>query len=180
MSYVPNLYFLNLSITIKTLIMKQKLSQAGAFSRYFLVLLLAGIVTINSSFKKESSVDLKNHHKTSSSFKGEFIFSLAESTGAGKGTHIGNFTLVEDNNLENFPVITGTAVITAANGDQIFANHSGLVQFLGDGMAQVDAEFTITGGTGRFTEATGSFESHGSANLAIGTANFIFDGEISY
>ena len=160
--------------------MKQGLNQTGAYAKYFFGLLLAVVVMLGSSFKKENSGGSQNQPGKSSSFKGEFIFSLGESSGAGNGSHIGNFTIVENNNVENFPVITGTAIINAANGDQIFANHSGLVQFLGNGIAQVDAEFTITGGTGRFLGATGSFESHGSANLGVGIANFVFGGTLNY
>lgn len=78
-------------------------------------------------------------------------------------------------NADGSLVVTGIAIITAANGDQIFANHSGLITFK-DGMAQVDAEFKITGGTGRFTGATGRFES----KRAFGEESYTVDGTICH
>jgi len=150
--------------------------QRQAISKYMFVLVLAGIVMVGSSFQK----GLPSKHSVP--FEGKYTFSFGADgvSGKGVGSHIGTFTLVEQNNDEGFPVITGTATITAANGDQIFANHTGLVQLLGNGMADVNSEFTITGGTGRFVGATGGFESHGPANLALGTGSSVFEGTISF
>ena len=140
------------------------------------VLLLAGSVMVGSGFQNGVSA------KHTVPFEGKYTFSFGAAgvSGKGIGSHIGTFTLVEQNNDEGFPVITGAATFTAANGDQIFANHTGLVQLLGGVMADVDSEFTITGGTGRFIGAIGSFESHGPANLALGTGSSEFEGTISY
>jgi hypothetical protein len=163
-SVVPN------SFSNKTFLQRQ------AISKYMFVLVLAGIVMVGSSFQKGLS------SKHSVPFEGKYTFSFGADgvSGKGVGSHIGTFTLVEQNNDEGFPVITGTATITAANGDQIFANHTGLVQLFGNGMADVNSEFTITGGTGRFIGATGGFESHGPANLALGTGSSVFEGTISF
>ncbi len=150
--------------------------QKQAMSKYRFVLVLAGIVMVGSSFQ----MALPSKHSVP--FEGKYTFSFGADgvSGRGIGSHIGSFTLVEQNNDEGFPVITGTATFTAANGDQIFANHTGLVQLIGNGMADVNSEFTITGGTGRFVGATGGFESHGPANLALGTGSSEFEGTISY
>lgn len=153
------------------------------FSKYLFVLILTGISLTNSSFRSENpSGRTFGHQKLNVPFKGEYTFSFGANgvSGSGIGSHIGRFMLAEQNNNEGFPVITGTATITAANGDQLFATHYGVVQMLGNGMAQVDAEFTITGGTGRFSGATGSFESHGPANLVLGTGSAVFEGSLDY
>jgi len=152
------------------------LHQRQAISKYMFVLVLAGIVMIGSSFQ----IGLPSKHSVP--FEGKYTFSFGADgvSGKGIGSHIGSFTLTEENNDEGFPVITGTATFTAANGDQIFANHTGLVQLLGNGMADVNSEFTITGGTGRFIGATGGFESHGPANLALGTGSSEFEGTIGF
>jgi hypothetical protein len=146
------------------------------YNSLLFVLLLAATVIVGSGFQNRVSP------KHSVPFEGKYTFSFGADgvSGKGIGSHIGIFTLVEQNNDEGFPVITGTATFTTANGDQLFANHTGLVQLLGNGMADVNSEFTITGGTGRFVGATGGFESHGPANLALGTGSSEFEGTISY
>ena len=149
--------------------------QSGFFTKCRFILLAVGLAIVISSFQSE------NPHKKSVPFKGEYIFSFEGQgvSGTGLATHVGRFDLVEENNLDGFPIITGTATITAANGDQIFATHTGLIQIVGDGIAQVDSEFIITGGTGRFTGATGSFNSHGPANLYQGSGSATFDGNLN-
>ena len=155
----------------------------GTFFTCVLIVLLTVVVITGSSFQKKT-IRISSHSLLGNSvpFEGKFTFSFGANgvSGAGIASHIGRFILVEQNNDEGFPVITGTATLTAANGDQIFANHTGLVQVLGNGTADVNSEFTITGGTGRFVGATGSFESHGPANLALGTGSSDFEGTISY
>jgi hypothetical protein len=82
--------------------------------------------------------------------------------------------------FSNFPFVTGTAIITAANGDKIFTSFSGSLEDLGNGMLDVNFENTITGGTGRFAGATGSFNNSGTASLTTFTANTTFTGTIDY
>ncbi len=124
-----------------------------------------------------------NHHKKTVPLKGKMTLIVKGNTvsGTGTATHIGSFTLVEPNNLiernaDGSLTITGTAIITAANGDEIHATHSGTVHFLSNGMAQVTAEFTIMGGTGRFAEATGTFEVQSLPN----PGDYTLNGTISY
>jgi hypothetical protein len=156
--------------------------QPRTFSKHLFVLLLAVITIVGSSFQKESRlisspILLKNQVP----FKGKFTLSIGENgvSGTGTGSHIGRFTLVAQDDESGFPYITGIVTITAANGDQIFATHTGFAQELGGGMLQVDFVNTITGGTGRFTGATGSFDIHAHVNENIGAGNATFDGSIS-
>jgi hypothetical protein len=78
--------------------------------------------------------------------------------------------------------------MTAANGDQVIGSVTGgevyELQFVvaGDGQEQFIA-VTITGGTGRFEGATGSFVTHSIFNLANGTivsSEIMPGGSISY
>ncbi len=156
----------------------RSISNLRAISKYRFVILLAGFAMLITSCHKED-----NHHKKTVPFKGKMTLIVKGNTvsGTGTATHIGRFTLVEPNNsiernADGSLTITGTAIITAANGDEIHATHSGTVHFLSNGMAQVTAEFTITGGTGRFAGATGSFEAQSLTN----PGDFTFDGSISY
>jgi hypothetical protein len=167
-----------LSSPIYLLIPKRK-----AIANYSFILLLTGFAIISSGFQKENRIigsQKEKLLKPSVPFKGTFTYDVNTSSGTGTASHIGRFEIAEPNNsvvrnADGSLVVTGTAIITAANGDQIFATHSGLITFQ-DGMVQVDAEFTITGGTGRFTGATGSFES----NRAFGEESYTFDGTIDY
>lgn len=173
-------------------------------SKYQLVILFLATAMFMSSCKKEEiqsssqKQDLlsssqnqdflnisqkQNHQEKSVPFKGKMTLILKGNTvsGTGTATHIGRFTIVEPNNLvkrnaDGSLTITGPATITAANGDEIFTTHIGQVKFLDNGMAQVTAEFTITGGTGRFAEATGSFEVLSLPN----PGDYTFNGTISY
>lgn len=96
--------------------------------------------------------------------------------GFGTGTHLGNHQISGDLEYEgdffpNFPVLdvffvgtfSGTQTATAANGDTLTADVSGTVVLdfdEGTGLATGTwfPSFTVTGGTGRFANATGSFE----------------------
>jgi hypothetical protein len=125
----------------------------------------------------------QNQQEKSVPFKGKMTLIVKSNTvsGTGTATHIGRFTIVEPNNsikrnADGSLTITGTAIITAANGDEIHATHSGSVYFLRIGMVQVNAEFTIMGGTGRFAGATGSFEVQNLTN----PGDYTFNGTISY
>ena len=78
--------------------------------------------------------------------------------GQGEATHLGRFTVTADVSIyvltPNFVVIGNWTYVTA-NGDKLFAH--------GIGSAGADplhgvGSFTITGGTGRFKGASGSFQ----------------------
>ena len=77
--------------------------------------------------------------------------------GSGQATHLGRFT-VEARWQVN--VVTGTAVgtftLTAANGETLVGTATGTSAIL-DGLAYITETCVITGGTGRFAEATGAF-----------------------
>ncbi|HSV11757.1 MAG TPA: hypothetical protein VLI68_13350 [Hanamia sp.] len=154
------------------------------FAKCTLLLLLAGFAIISSSFKNETvqnSSKKENIMKQSVQFNGKMKLNISNGiNGTGEASHIGSFTLSAQDDETNFPFITGTVVITAANGDQVFATHTGFAMELGNNMLQVDFDNTITGGTGRFEEASGSFEIHAMVNETLSTGNATLDGNISY
>ncbi len=139
-----------------------------------------------SSFQRESSLNKTSQTKSlmhSSPLKGKLVLSLngnGEISGNGVGTHLGRFEYIAHDDETGFPFLTGTVTITAANGDQIFATHSGTVEFLSEDIIRVPLQHTITGGTGRFAGATGDFMIVSIANLITGTATGIMSGNISY
>jgi len=97
-----------------------------------------------------------------------FPFAFDRMTATGEATHIGHYTLTGDF-VAN--VIFGTAVatfmITAANGDMLFLDAEGFV--LQTDLTKVVWNFTVSGGTGRFEEATGSFTAHLQLAAAVGS-----------
>lgn len=123
----------------------------------------------------------KDHIKKTVPFKGSFAVSTEDGIhGTGNAIPIGNFTLVANDDESNFPNITGTVIITLASGEQIFATHTGFATEFGKNMVKVDFDNTITGGTGRFAGATGSFEMHAVVDETLSTGTATLDGTINY
>jgi hypothetical protein len=93
----------------------------------------------------------------------------------GISTHLGNFTREEHLFLNPDGSFSGTMVVTAANGDQLWLDFSGA--FTSPNTAE--GTYTFTGGTGRFSNATGN------ATFAAYTPDGIhvlatFEGTIRY
>jgi hypothetical protein len=105
-------------------------------------------------------------------------FASVTVSAAGNGTHLGRFTL-EIPHTVNFVTQSaeGTMTFTAANGDTVTAVFTGQLQ-LGP-IESVIEHATITGGTGRFVGATGSFTMHRLLDPVAGTTTGSFDGTIS-
>ena len=100
---------------------------------------------------------------------------------AGKATHLGKFTL-------DIPHVVnaadGTAIgsyeFTAANGDKVYAEFTGLATPTAiPGVLYIEETATITGGTGRFAGATGSFTVERLYDTVAGTTTGSFEGTIS-
>ena len=108
----------------------------------------------------------------------------SDAVGTGNATHLGRFSatwfVVID--TRNSPIVgIGPGVYTAANGDSFF------VDSVGEGSPTDDPDvisildrLTITGGTGRFAGATGSFIRKALLNLVTGFSSGSFEGTISY
>ena len=110
-----------------------------------------------------------------------FPFLSVHLAGGGTATHIGAYKAVFDFkiNLQTPEVpAAGTFTMTAANGDTIVGNLSGRAQ-IADGIATVVESMTITGGTGRFAGAAGSFTVQRTANQATGATQGSFDGTLT-
>jgi len=81
-------------------------------------------------------------------------------TGTGTATHLGRFTATFDVLIDvaNEPLETSSGSLTmrAANGDSLFGDVTGHATVDGDVTTIVET-VTVTGGTGRFAGATGTF-----------------------
>jgi hypothetical protein len=101
--------------------------------------------------------------------------------GTGNATHLGSYSVHYDI-LLNPQTMTGsgTAVFTAANGDQLFTFNSASVSPTGvPDEIRLDETYVITGGTGRFENTSGTFGGIRLVNLASGLSSGTFSGEIN-
>ena len=102
--------------------------------------------------------------------------------GTGNATKLGRYT-VEYDGAVNLITGSGTGfawVFTAANGDTVTAVGSGQADIPPiNGVLHIEEHGTITGGTGRFAGATGSFTVDRLATSATGLTTGSFEGTIS-
>jgi hypothetical protein len=103
---------------------------------------------------------------------------LIEATG--NASQLGRFTL-EIPHLVNQATRTGTGtyVFTAANGDTLTADFTGLATLVSPGVLTTHETAVITGGTGRFAGATGTFTADRTFFVATGVTTGSFEGAIS-
>ena len=102
---------------------------------------------------------------------------LVVSSGSGTATHLGRFVMTSPHftYLDTFAV-EGTQVFTAANGDILNATIAGQFVPNADGDLEAILHGVITGGTGRFAGATGTYEFH----IIARPAAFGFDSTASF
>ena len=87
----------------------------------------------------------------------EFPLLFVDGAGQGKITHLGRLTATwhrEGSLIDGSQ--TASYEFKAANGDSVFADSIGQAVITPEGISVLEAA-TITGGTGRFAGATGSF-----------------------
>ena len=105
-----------------------------------------------------------------------FAFSVVSATGT--ATHLGRLTL-EIPHTVNRATSTGegTYTFTAADGDTLTADFTGKAQV--GPIISIEEHATITGGTGRFAGAAGTFTTHRLFDPVNGTTTGSFEGTIS-
>lgn len=103
---------------------------------------------------------------------------LIEATG--NASQLGKFTL-EIPHLVNQALRTGvgTYVFTAASGDTLTADFTGGATVVSPGVIATHETAVITGGTGRFAGATGSFVADRTFFMTTGLTVGTFEGSIS-
>jgi hypothetical protein len=99
----------------------------------------------------------------------------------GKATHLGKFTL-DIPHVVNRATRTalGSYEFTAANGDKVYAEFTGIATPTAiPGVLYIEETATITGGTGRFAGASGSFTVERWYDTVAGTTEGSFEGTIA-
>lgn len=98
----------------------------------------------------------------------------------GNATELGRFTLAMPH-LVNLALGSGEGsfLFTAANGDALTADFSGQASLVAPGVVAIHEQAVITGGSGRFAGATGSFVADRMFYPATGETTGSFAGTIS-
>ena len=110
------------------------------------------------------------------------------SLATGTANHLGAVTMMARHCTPAADTIAGgQGTFVAANGDEIYFDYSGSAPFPGEGTTVIVATttFEITGGTGRFADATGGGELIGYVTLeGFGdpewAASWVWSGTIGY
>jgi len=103
--------------------------------------------------------------------------------GSGSATGLGDFTVhfegIVYNNAAGVGVGTAGANITLATGDVIFATFTGVgTPTSTAGVNKIVETYTITGGTGQYADATGSFTVDRQITLPTGESSGTIEGRI--
>jgi hypothetical protein len=110
----------------------------------------------------------------------QFPTLFSHGSGTGQATHLGRFAVTYEFEI-NIPAATGTgpAHFVAANGDSVLTEVTGQAYPTADpDLSFIVETHTITGGTGRFAGATGSFTVERVINLVTGVTSGSFNGTI--
>ena len=126
-------------------------------------------------------------------FKGEYTTSIQVLSGppvlrqiisgVGHATHLGESTFIANNTVYITPpppfLAAGTATFVADNGDEFYTSFTG-TSTPGPNGSIVVVTHTIIGGTGRFSDATGTFTGNTIAVAGATTGSITYDGNISF
>lgn len=101
--------------------------------------------------------------------------------GTGTATYLGRYTehIVMTIHLPTLSS-TGTATFTAANGDTLTATVLGQATRTSPTTLSIVENYTITGGTGRFADATGNFTLNSTVDQPTGISSGTFSGVIDH
>jgi len=101
--------------------------------------------------------------------------------GEGTATYFGRYTEHVTMAI-NIPTLssTGSATFTAANGDTLLAAVAGQATRTSPTTLAIVEVYTITGGTGRFADATGGFTLESTLDQTTGASSGTFSGTIDH
>jgi hypothetical protein len=110
-----------------------------------------------------------------------FPMRFLDREGTGTATYLGRYT-EHVTMLINIPTLssTGAATFTAANGDTLLATVVGQATRTSPTTLSIVEVYTITGGTGRFVDATGSFTLESTLDQTTGASSGAFSGAIDH
>ena len=143
--------------------------------------LLLLIVLVSTTFAAPAAVErqllLKGSFEAVETHEFASAIMFVDATGSGNATHLGMFTynLQAEVSLPSLAA-SASATLVAANGDILFGEGSGQGTPTGTpNIVSIVETYTITGGTGRFAGAAGSF----TVERLLDRATLVSSGTIS-
>jgi hypothetical protein len=133
--------------------------------RFTIILALLAVAAVSpaAALGKANGTDRPLSGTSSSTTTVDLAAGTGSVEGAGQLSHVGKSTFTND--IESFTFtgpdtfsLTLTAVIVAANGDQVYTTATGTGTLTATG-SETTLVSTITGGTGRFEDASGTITS---------------------
>ena len=144
-----------------------------------LVIVLASTVLAAPS-ASERELLLKGSLETTETQQAIFPTVFVNGTGSGNATQLGLYTMSYQAQV-NIPTLAGvtSATLVAADGSSLFVEGTGQGTLTATpGIVSIVETYTITGGTGRFAGATGSFMVKRILNRATGVSSGTIRGTI--
>ena len=114
---------------------------------------------------------------------GQIVFPtrFLDRQGTGSATYLGRYT-EHVTMVINLPTLssTGAATFTAANGDTLLATVAGQATRTSPTTLSIVEVYTITGGAGRFADATGAFTLKSTLDQTTGVSTGTLSGVIDH
>ena len=153
--------------------------------RHSLFVGLVGVFTVSLAIVAVSAMAAETPFKgtVSAIETGQTVFPIRTITreGTGTATYLGRYTehVTAQINVLTMHAI-GSATFTAANGDTLSASDVGQATRIGPTTLSIVEVYTITSGTGRFADATGSFTLESTVDQTTGVSTGTFSGAIDH
>jgi hypothetical protein len=165
------------------LVIERKLTMKKTFVSTVIGLLLLIVLasrTVAATAAEERQLPLKGSLEAVETHQIVLPTMFVDGTGSGNATQLGVFTMSfqAEVSLPSLAASTSSTLI-AANGDRIFGEGSGQGTPTADpNLVSIVETYTITGGTGRFANATGSFTVERLINRSTLTSSGTISGII--
>jgi hypothetical protein len=152
-------------------------------SIFVALLLLIVLASIAFASRADKQMRFKGSFQAVENNEVDWPTIYVHGSGSGNATQLGKFTVQYEGTVHNDENGVGTGAMTAhfvaANGDTINAEASGLgTPSDTPGVNRIVEKYTITGGTGRFAGASGSFTVERLITLATGVTSGTIEGQI--
>lgn len=145
-----------------------------------LLLIVLASITFAAPLAGERQLLLKGSLQTAETQQAVFPTVFVNGTGSGNATQLGLYTMSYQAQV-NIPTLASStsATLVAADGSTVFAEGSGQGTLTSTpGIVSIVETYTITGGTGRFAGASGSFTVKRVLNRATGVSTGTISGTI--
>ena len=145
-----------------------------------LILIILTSTTLAAPAAGERQLLIKGSLQATETQQVAFPTLFVSLTGSGNATQLGSFILTSQAQV-NIPTLASTtsATLVAADGSSLFGEGSGQATPTSNpGVVSIVESYMITGGTGRFAEASGSFTVERLLERATGASSGAISGTI--